>query len=126
MQRPDAYFQTRIREYENPTFGYRLGEDGEIEKEIFDGEPSEGWYDSPADVPRYASPAAPPAAPAPVPEPALPVGGGIEITAPYGKHKFNDLRAELVRRTAKGPPVGTNKIDLIAMLEDLDAAAMSE
>ena len=122
MQRPDAYFQTRIREFESPTFGYRLGEDGEIEKDVFDGEPPEGWYESPADVPRYASPAPPPAAPALVPEPALPVETTAEITAPYGERTFNDLRSELKRRVGKGPPVGTNKPDLIAMLEDLDAA----
>ena len=40
--------QRRLREFEKPTFGYRKGKDGEIEKELFNGNLPKGWYDSPA------------------------------------------------------------------------------
>ena len=40
----------RLRTYANPTYGYRRGADGEVEKDLFDGAIPPGWADNPADV----------------------------------------------------------------------------
>ncbi len=130
MQRPDNQLQIRIKECENPTFGYRRGEDGEIEKDIFDGEPlPDGWVDSPARVDEVG-----------IVRPALsfvarsaPIlhgaakdpdkGPGIDPGYdPYENHKFKALRAEYTRRTGKKVLLGVNKPELIEMLTELDTA----
>lgn len=35
---------------ENPTWGYRKGDNGEVEAKLFDGKLPKGWHDSPAKV----------------------------------------------------------------------------
>ncbi len=116
MQLTDAAMQDRILKFDNPTFGYRRGENGEIEKDVFEGEPlPDGWVDSPAKVEEtHYKPSAPVVRIVAPPENVL--------APPYADHKFNDLKSELKRRTGKGPQTGTNKVTLIQMLEELDAA----
>ena len=41
----DGEIQRRLREYEAPTWGYRKGDDGKIESDVFDGELPEGCAD---------------------------------------------------------------------------------
>ncbi len=116
MQRPDNQLQIRIKECENPTFGYRRGEDGEIEKDVFDGEPlPDGWVDSPAKVDEQGK------------RPALSFRT-ISTAEPAPHHPphykargFQDLQAEYKRRTGKGPKPSVNRLALIEMLKDLDA-----
>ena len=45
-----ADIQRLMREFDEPRWGYRRGDDGEIECMLFDGEREEGWTDSPARV----------------------------------------------------------------------------
>jgi hypothetical protein len=140
MQQPDAKMQARILKFANPTFGYRRGGDGEIEKEIFDGEPlPEGWVDSPAKVDKAVDGSHLAAAvtqawfgeqndpPVPVleDEEVEPTPDDSALSRPYADHKFNDLKSALKRRTGKGPKAGTNKVAVIEMLEALDAAAVN-
>ncbi len=121
MQRPNHELQARIRECENPTFGYRRGEDGEVEKDIFDGEPlPAGWVDSPAKVdgevvtaPVEGEETGSPVHPAPDPP----------LAPPYETHPFNALRAEFKRRTGKVAAMTTSKEGYIALLKELDAQA---
>lgn len=103
--------QQRLREFANPTYGYRRGEDGEIEKDLFDGELPEGWFDSPADVDGE-----PEAAPK-----TLGVADADHLVPPYDQYSFGQLRAEYERRVGKGPPVGTSTADLVMALSDMDA-----
>lgn len=105
-----------------PTFMYRLGEDGECEKRLFDHPDdipaSRRWVDSPARIND-----------APVRAPAAPVGkksAGTEgapapLTPPYDQHGFRELRAELKRRTGKGSKPGTSMEKLIELMEATDA-----
>lgn len=92
-----------------PTFMYRSDGAGGVEKRLFD-HPDEipdgvGWTDSPANV--GAENATPP--------------DSVGIEPPYDIHKFHKLRSELKRRTGKGTRPGTTKVQLIAMLKDLDS-----
>jgi hypothetical protein len=125
MQRPDNELQMRIKECANPTFGYRRGEDGEIEKDIFDGEPlPAGWVGSPAEVDEVAGVVS--LSFSTKSAPVLPGAAPVEDDArslfkPYEDHKFNALKSEYKRRTGKGAKTGTNKVTLIQMLADLDA-----
>ena len=133
MQRPDNELQARIRECENPTFGYRRGEDGEIEKDIFNGYIPHGWVDSPADVGDMP--------PTPHVQPGPPVGGGpvdspesppepapddSALAPPYEDHPFNVLRAEFKRRTGKVAAKTTSKPDYIRLLQALDEGKESD
>ena len=133
MQQPDASMQARILEFENPTFGYRRGEDGGIEKDVFEGEPlPEGWADSPAKVddrPGRTRPVAPftdglteGLPPGVKRDPWVPPSEPLEasLSLPYEDHKFNDLKSEYKRRTGKGPTAGTNKETVVRMLQKLD------
>lgn len=131
--------QRALREFAEPRWGYRMGENGEIEKKLFDTRLGAGWVDSPAKVnaaPEAAEPA-PPADPtspadtdnttAPAPAPEAPTGGpatdpGSGLTKPYDQHKARVLGAELKRRTGKGPKVGQKKTETVDMLNALDAA----
>ena len=120
MQRPNHELQARIRECENPTFGYRRGEDGEIEKDIFDGEPlPAGWVDSPAKIDEAVNFSTPTPESPPETEPTL----GLAPGAPYEKYAFNVLRAEFKRRTGKAEAATTKKQGYIALLRELDANA---
>ncbi len=122
MQRPNREIQKRIRECENPTFGYRRGGDGEIEKDIFDGEPlPAGWVDSPAmvDEVRAAVTTTLPVSLVVVPIPVPPPEGGSGPS--YEDRKFHDLRAELIRRGKKWDR-GDNKAAVIGRLKNLDAS----
>ena len=38
----------RMNAFKAPTWGFRLAEDGEIERDLFDGKLPKGWVDSPA------------------------------------------------------------------------------
>jgi len=113
----NAEEQRRVREYEAPTFGYRLGADGEIEKEVFDGVIPKGWFDTPA--------ALAPGANVDVKETSVEkmsveeVEAGLE--APYIGYSFPKLSKELKRRTGKGAKIGTKVAALIERLEALDA-----
>jgi len=124
MQRSDGQLQIRIRECATPTFGYRRGEDGLIEKDIFDGEPlPAGWVDSPAKVDEVAGVVSLSfsAKSTPVLPGAAPVKDDARsLFKPYEDHKFNALKSELKRRTGTGPKAGTNKVAVIEMLTDLD------
>ena len=143
MQRPDHELQTRIKACESPTFGYRRGEDGEIEKDIFDGEIPDGWVDSPAKVDKARDVVPVPfstksttvprtaagmwtfddeATEIPVSPSATPESEVADETPakPYEDHKFNVLKTELKRRTGKGPKAGTSKAAVIGRLKDLD------
>lgn len=107
MQRPSGELQERIKACENPTFGYRRGEDGEIEKDIFDGYVPAGWVDSPAKVDEIVE--------EPMEREVEKVPGHIneeghiergappanDLAPPYEDHSFNALRAEVVRRGQK-------------------------
>lgn len=107
-----------------PTFMYRLGEDGECEKQLFD-HPEDipagrMWVDSPARIND-----------APVRAPAAPVGkksadaateeAPAPLAPPYNQHGFRELRAELKRRTGKGSKPGTSMEKLIELMEATDA-----
>ena len=96
-----------------PTFRYRRGADGGLEKKLFqhpaDVPEGEDWEDSPAKCRDE-----------PVDDPA-PDNPPDVLAPPYEEHGFHKLRLELQRRTGKGPRPGTTKVDLIAMLEALDA-----
>ena len=121
MQRPDPKIQQRVREYENPTFGYRRGEDGGVEKDIFDGEVPEGWVDSPAKVDGAMADGWDNSVDLERDAVVVEAPADSALSKPYEDHTFNVLRAEFKRRTGKGPNPGTNKLELIQMLKDLDA-----
>jgi len=127
MQRPDNEIQARIKECANPTFGYRRGEDGEIEKDIFDGEPlPAGWVDSPAEVDEVAGVVSLSfsAKSAPVVPGAAPVKDDARsLFKPYEDHAFHVLRAEFKRRTGKVAANTTSKPDYIRLLQALDEKA---
>ena len=108
MSQTPAEILSCLKEYKVPTTGYRRGEDGEIEAHIFDRDLPEGWADSPAEVDGVSPPTEREAA---VTEP---------LSASYEARPFNVLRAELKRRTGKGPAVGTSKAGVVAILTDLD------
>lgn len=112
----DGELQRKLREFEDPRFGYRLDKEGELVKDLFDGPLPKGWVDNPADAGKRAKKAQEPdnADSAPT----APAGG---LAPPYGDHKFKDLAAEYHRRTGEKVRVGTKKDDVIAMLEALDA-----
>ena len=119
MQRPKHEMQARIRECENPTFGYRRGEDGQIEKDIFEGEPlPAGWVESPALLDEVATAPLEPAE-----SPPEPAADDSALTRPYEQHPFNALRAEFKRRTGKAAASTTKKQGYIALLLELDAKA---
>lgn len=110
----NAEIQRRMREFKEPTYGYRKGEGGELESELFDGEPPKGWWDSPE---RIGEPQAD--------EDGF-VDPGRSLELPYEDHLFNALRTELKTRQGKGPPQGTDRDEVIEMLEALDAAPEEE
>ncbi len=130
MQRSDGQLQIRIRECATPTFGYRRGEDGEIEKDIFDGEPlPAGWVDSPAKVDEAAGVASLSffTKSAPVVPGAAPVKDDARsLFKPYEDHPFNVLRAEFKRRTGKVAAKTTSKPDYIRLLQALDEGKESD
>lgn len=129
----NAETQRRLREFDSPTCGYRMGEDGEIECEVFETKLPKGWADSPANVTAKRTKAK--AVPDDVPEPddgwdvvldqpatdpqpaTIPAEG---LSPPYDQYGFTDLRAELKRRTGKGPRYGSTTLDIVAMLEATD------
>ena len=47
---PDGKTQQKLREYDEPRWGYRKRADGTIEKDVFDTYLPSGWADSPARV----------------------------------------------------------------------------
>lgn len=115
MSISDVEAARKTSEYENPTFGYRKGADGEIEKDIFDGVLPKGWVDSPAKVGKRkkaeaAKEATEDDASESTPDPAE----GLE--PPYDQYTFHQLRAELKRRTGMGPKIGTTTAGVIAAL----------
>ena len=113
----DEEFETAPVRKPVPTFMYRLGEDGECEKRLFDhpGDIPNGqrWVDSPARIND-----APERAPAPA---SAPVAEQEETPAsmapPYNQYGFRELRTELKRRTGKGSKPGTSMEKLIELLE---------
>lgn len=113
--------QRRMKEYENPGWGYRRSADGEVEKMLFDGDPPEGWADSPdrayTHVPADATSAGPTATPPPPAEPA-----DTRLSPPYDQYSYAELRAEHMRRMGKGVKVGTSTQGLIDMMDEIDAS----
>ncbi len=81
--------------------------DGKLEKR-WDA-PGEGWFVTKADA--WAAVAA-------AKDEAPPEGVGL--TPPYDQYRFKQLRAEIKRRTGKGPKRGTNTAGLIEALDVLD------
>lgn len=126
MQPSDGEIQRRARSYANPLWGYRRGDDGGIDKDLFDGELPVGWYDSPAKVTTFAA-----SQPLKVGDrvtvgaEALEVIATIPLAPPYDAHNANVIKAEIKRRTGKGVKPGTTKAQMAAMLADLDAAAQA-
>lgn len=110
--------QRRLREYKAPRFGYRRGEDGEIEKDLFDGVLPDGWADSPAKVDAGAVLHEPPPADTPAATNAAPDA----LTPPYDQYGFADLRDEYKRRSGKGVKFGASHADFVKLLDELDAA----
>lgn len=124
--------QHRLKTYTNPTFGYRKGKDGEIEKDLFDGELPKGWSDSPAafDKPKKEEKAekAPVAkkikAATKDKEPeeteAPKVGEDGKLTPPYDQYEHIDVKNYYKARTGRTPPFGTRLATMIKTLEELD------
>lgn len=118
ISRPEI--QLRAAEYGNPTWGYRRGEGGEIEKDLFDGDPPPGWFDSPAKIDGA------PDDDAKGTENTEDQGEDAEpvdetVLPPYANHNYQVLISELQRRTGKAPAFGTSKTTLIKMLEKSEA-----
>lgn len=113
----------KLRTYENPTYGYRMGENGDCIKQLFDCEvlPS-GWVDSPTRIEETKN--VQPGTQASTESGAVDDNGepmpGEPLAAPYDDYAFGDLRSEFMRRNGKGPPPGTSKADLVLALEDWD------
>lgn len=127
MSQFDAVLQGKIAACDVPTMGYRRGEDGEIEKDVFDGVIPKGWADSPASVDDPASLEAEretqpsdfteaegfPSEPAP-------------LAPPYTNYSYRELSTELKRRTGKGARPADNAETLMAQLNELDAEERRE
>ena len=105
-----------------PTFMYRLGEDGECEKQLFD-HPDDipagrRWVDSPARI--NDAPERPPAAAAATAASDATDDAPAPLAPPYSQHGFRELRAELKRRTGKGSKPGTSMEKLIELMDATD------
>lgn len=113
----DEGTQEKLRNYASPRWGYQLGAEGEVVKQLFDGVLPDGWADSPAYATKPGR--------APKRKPAAAAGGAKAddepLSPPYDQYGFRDLRDEYRHRTGKGVKVGTDTETLIALLEDLDA-----
>ncbi len=126
---PNAEEQRKLREYDDPTYGYRL-EGEEIVKDVFDGDLPAGWHDSPAKC-RKGRAAAPPAPAATGPEPAKKPRKNRKAAAdepppeplepPYHGYSARLLSREIKRRNGKGPLPGTTKPEMVEALIASDA-----
>lgn len=119
-----AEIQRRLREYASPTWGYRKGADGAVEKQLFDGALPAGWADSPARVDEAkATPMPPKAGPVMLTpgEAASEMAAAGGIAPPYDQHAPAQLNAEIKRRTGKGMKPGTSQAEMVERLKDLDA-----
>ena len=118
MSQFDAILQQKIMNCEMPTFGYRRGAGGEIEKDVFDGVIPKGWADSPARVDDATALEAE--------IETEPASGAEEeertaLVAPYGNYTYRELSAELKARTGIGARPSENVDALVTRLNEFDA-----
>ena len=135
-QQSDGKVQEQLKEFESPTFGYRMGKDGEVESCLFDGKLPKGWFGSQADFDKKGKKIAKkedapadddmPTVDPDAPETDDPEGEAEEgLKPPYTDHNRKTLMAEVKRRLGK-TPMKASVADLIETLTADDVVKSEE